>query len=224
MAKLKGAKMYSAIILDFVGVIADIDIKQLIKDLPIKQKFSGLRVFLTLSKNKVAKGAFNDYQKGLISAEELEQVIAEFCPNSAYIVPIILKNIRKYTFVNEDVLDMAYILRNKGMKVVVMSNSIPETEKIMLESGVEDYVDGIISSCKQQTKKPSPDIFKYAIETYGLDPETTLMIDDTEKNLVVAERFGMHAVKCKTSKSTFNFLATQLQEIDKIERMHKYQY
>ena len=123
--------MYSSIILDFVGVIADINFKKLIKDLPIKQKFSGLRVLLTLTKNKDAKRAFSSYQKGLISADELEQIVARFCPKSAYTIPIILHNVSNYTYVNEDVLDVSQILRDKGIQIIVMSNTIPETEKIM---------------------------------------------------------------------------------------------
>ncbi len=213
--------MYSAIILDFVGIIADMDIKQLIKDFPLKQKFSGLRVFLTLKKNPKAKGAFNDYQKGVISSEEFVQTISELCPKSAYVIPIILKNIKKYTEINEDILEMAEILRDKGIKVIVMSNTIPETKQIIYKSELPDFVDGIICSTEIKCKKPSPDIFKYAIETYELKPNSTLMIDDTEKNLLAAEKFGMETMKCKTSKETFNFLANLLNDIDFVERTSK---
>ena len=214
--------MYSSIILDFVGVIADINFKKLIKDLPIKQKFSGLRIFLTLKKQPKAKNAFNDYQKGIISSEELEQAVAEFCPKSAYVVPIILQNISNYTYVNEDVLDVAEILRDKGIKIIVMSNTIPETEKIMQDFEIEDCFDGVISSCKLQMKKPTPDIYQYAIDTYNLNPETTLMIDDTEKNLIGAEKFNIKTARCKSTKETYDLLTNLLMEIDKLERIENY--
>ncbi len=210
--------MYSTIILDFVGVIADIDYKQLIKDLPLKEKFSGLRVFLNMKKNPQIKGAFRDYQKGLISLNDFERVVSEVCPKSSYIVPIIFNKIPRYAKVNEDVLGMAEVLRSKGVQVIVMSNTIPETEKIMQDCELEEFVDGVICSTQIQRKKPTPDIYKYAIEKYDIKPYATLMIDDTQKNLDVASQFGFETKRCKNSKETYEFLSKYFHNFDSNER------
>ena len=214
--------MYDTIILDFVGVIADIDFIKLVKDLPLKQKFSSLRVFLTIKKNPIAKGAFKDYQKGIINLEEFQDVISEICPKSAYVLPVVLGNIRRYATVNEEVLGMAEVLRNKGIKIIVISNTIPETEKIINDNYVADSVDGIVCSTHVKLRKPSPDIFKYAIETYNIDPTKTVMIDDSEKNLVAARKFGIQTEKCKNSKETYEFLTEVLETIDINERKLRY--
>lgn len=57
--------------------------------------------------------------------------------------------------------------------------------------GVMSRFQGIVTSTVAQAKKPSPDIFLYAIETYDLIPEQTIFIDDQEDNVLSARDVGM---------------------------------
>ena len=50
---------------------------------------------------------------------------------------------------------------------------------------------GIVTSTDAQAKKPSHDIFLYALTTYGLDPEKTIFIDDQADNVLSAQEVGM---------------------------------
>ncbi len=50
---------------------------------------------------------------------------------------------------------------------------------------------GVVNSTVAQAKKPSLDIFLYAIKTYGLVPEETIFIDDQEDNVQSAQELGM---------------------------------
>jgi 2-haloacid dehalogenase len=47
--------------------------------------------------------------------------------------------------------------------------------------------------------KPEPAIFKLMLDRFGLVPETTLMIDDTEENLTAASRLGIPTILFRSS-------------------------
>lgn len=52
-------------------------------------------------------------------------------------------------------------------------------------------LDGCVFSGKIGITKPSPEIFAYLCDTYGLDPAESIFIDDQPRNIAGAEAFGM---------------------------------
>lgn len=191
--------MNKTIIFDFTGIIADFNIAKLALDAPLKEKFSMLRIVASLKKFKAIKSAFNKYQTGLIDRDEFKDVVASFYPNSAYVIPRLLDRLPSYVHVNQQVLDLAKELKEQGYQLLIMSNSIPETELVIKDLDLSMF-DGVMLSCQMGIKKPSPEIFQYAIETYDLDPSSTLFIDDSDKNLKAAEKLGIQPIRCKNTE------------------------
>lgn len=194
------------IILDFIGVVADINFRKLVCDLPLKQKFSCLRIFLSLKKYPDLKYAFHCFQMGCSDLTDLEQDISEYLPKYAYVIPEVMKNFHKYIKVNHNVLYLINQLQKKGVQVILMSNSIPETEKTIHKHDLQSVFDGILLSHHLNMIKPQKKFYDYAIETFSLNPEETLMIDDTKKNLIAANEVGISTIRSKNSNQTCDIL------------------
>lgn len=187
------------VIFDFIGIIADVNYVKLALDLPITQKVSAFRIFLSMKKNPSLKSAFNYYQKGLIDSQELYLEAKKVCPNSAYVVPELLKRLPKYIKVNENVISMAARLRKNGIRTFIMSNAIPETEAVMKNYDLSAAFEQVFLSNQLGMKKPEEAMFAHAIENCNLNPEETILIDDTKKNLISAQRVGIRPICCKNT-------------------------
>ena len=57
------------------------------------------------------------------------------------------------------------------------------------------WFDGTIVSGFEGLAKPDPRVFGLLLERFGLDPPSTLFIDDSEKNVQAARRVGMQAIE-----------------------------
>ncbi len=55
---------------------------------------------------------------------------------------------------------------------------------------LDSIFSNIIASCDFQVSKPDSEIYKILIESTKLNPEETLFVDDREKNIKAAEKFG----------------------------------
>ncbi len=99
-------------------------------------------------------------------------------------------------------------IRKSGYRVLVLSNfsrtalrDCPEAMDFLGENlggtgMVGDY--GVISegiiSCKEHMIKPYPAIYALLLTRYGLIPEETVFVDDTQKNLPTASIYGIHTI------------------------------
>ncbi|MCI6902890.1 MAG: HAD-IA family hydrolase, partial [Bacteroidales bacterium] len=65
-------------------------------------------------------------------------------------------------------------------------------DKLFRKEGrqMSDYFDGVTVSYRAKHNKPAPEIFEYAISTMGIRPEETLFLDDSQRNLDAAAKFG----------------------------------
>jgi 2-haloacid dehalogenase len=56
------------------------------------------------------------------------------------------------------------------------------------------WFEGTVVSSEEGVIKPDPRIFEVLLERYGLEPSSTLMIDDNPRNIAAARALGMPAV------------------------------
>jgi 2-haloacid dehalogenase len=54
--------------------------------------------------------------------------------------------------------------------------------------------DGIVMSGEERVIKPDPAIYRVLLSRYGLAPEATVFVDDSEKNVIGARKVGIHAI------------------------------
>lgn len=75
-------------------------------------------------------------------------------------------------------------LRNKGLKLVVASNTDREDiERALKEAGLSTYFDAIFSATDCTACKPDPAVYEAAWESLGVPKSETLVVEDSEMGI-----------------------------------------
>jgi len=86
-------------------------------------------------------------------------------------------------------------LRERGLRLVVVSNWDCSLTDWLTEAGVTELVDGIVSSAVVGEPKPSPAVFRAALEIAGVEPREALHVGDSyESDVLGARAAGVRAV------------------------------
>lgn len=95
---------------------------------------------------------------------------------------------------NEDILALVKEAKDKGLNVAVLSNVIEPTYKVIEAAGYYNLFDEIIASCKVGFVKPEEEIYKIALDRFGVTAEESIFIDDKQYCLDPAERMGFKTI------------------------------
>ena len=100
---------------------------------------------------------------------------------------------------------------HKKYKIAVCSNSITNTIEIMMElSGLNNYLDLIISNENVKNPKPNPEMFTKAMSHFSLKPYECLVIEDNENGFKAAMDSGAYLMKVSNPDDV---------QLDKIESL-----
>jgi 2-haloacid dehalogenase len=92
-------------------------------------------------------------------------------------------------------LELLAELRAGGVPVYALSNWSAETFGIARERyEFLDWFDGVVVSGEERMIKPDPALFRLFLDRFGLDPEATVFVDDSEANVAAARQLGLDAV------------------------------
>lgn len=184
------------IIFDLGGVVIDLQRRMAIDALDRL----GLKDAAALLGEYEQKGPFLMLETGEISASEVYDILLPHCKPGTTCTDI--QNAFE-EFLKEIPLErlrMLERLREKGYKIYVLSNTNPIMYNHWIDNAfrndgksINDYFDGIVTSYQERMCKPNPEIFKRVIDRYSLNPEETLMLDDSAANVAAAESVGLHA-------------------------------
>lgn len=87
-------------------------------------------------------------------------------------------------------------LRRDGVRLLALSNWSSEMFPVARPRyPFLDWFEGIVVSGDVKLAKPDPRIFQLLLDEHGLDPATTVFIDDSEANVKAAARIGMTAIQ-----------------------------
>jgi 2-haloacid dehalogenase len=87
-------------------------------------------------------------------------------------------------------------LRAAGVPVYALTNWSAETFGVARERfEFLEWFDGVLVSGEERMIKPDPAIFRLLLDRYGLDPQATFYVDDSEPNVAAADRLGFDAVR-----------------------------
>jgi 2-haloacid dehalogenase len=87
-------------------------------------------------------------------------------------------------------------LRAAGVPRYALTNWSAETFAIARERfAFLDWFDGLVVSGEEGMTKPDPAIFRLLLDRFGLDPEATVFVDDSEANVAAARELGIDAVR-----------------------------
>lgn len=126
------------------------------------------------------------------------------------------------------VKEMFEELRGRGVKLALASSSNPdEVDYYTGLLGVGDLVAGTTSKEDAEMSKPSPEIFRAALERTGTDPARTFAVGDTPYDVLAAHRIPVPvvAVLCggfpreTLAKAEFLFadVAEMVRKIDEVD-------
>lgn len=74
-------------------------------------------------------------------------------------------------------------------------------EKTIGHQRLEDYFEQVYLSCEMGLRKPNPEIFSRVCDEQGLNPATTVFIDDTLQHVEGAASIGLQALRLKPGEA-----------------------
>lgn len=79
-------------------------------------------------------------------------------------------------------------------KIGIISDTEPSIKRVLKNAGIYDYFDNMTLSYELGENKPSPGMFRHALEAMNLPAIETVFIDDYEKNLDGASTLGIQSI------------------------------
>lgn len=98
-------------------------------------------------------------------------------------------------------------IKAAGHKIYFLSNYHKELGIYVKEKySFFSLFSGGVFSCDVHMLKPSPEIYKYFLDKYKLDPCDCLFFDDTEKNINAAEKMGIKSILFTDAQNVICFI------------------
>ena len=93
-------------------------------------------------------------------------------------------------------LKVAAILKQlkDNARVVCGTNTFDSHYDYLRLGGYYDLFDAVYASNKMGVSKPHQDFYRYILKSEGVKPEDTVFIDDTEENVISAEKLGIPSI------------------------------
>ena len=96
----------------------------------------------------------------------------------------------------EPTVEILAELRRTGIPLFALTNWSAETFQIARpQLPFLDWFEGIVVSGEVGAAKPDPKVFEHLIERFGLDPGSSLFIDDSEANVRAAASLGFGTIR-----------------------------
>lgn len=87
-------------------------------------------------------------------------------------------------------------LRNRDIKIGVVTNSIRKTSEFMLQyAGVNDFLDVLVTNEDVANPKPDPDGYLLAMSKLGITPSETVVVEDGIHGIVAAKAAGANVIR-----------------------------
>jgi 2-haloacid dehalogenase len=100
----------------------------------------------------------------------------------------------------QDTVELLRELKAAGVPCYALTNMEAETYPLRLERfPFLRWFDGTVVSCFEGVAKPDAEIFKRLLSRFGLTPASTLLIDDSPRNVRAALALGMRAVEFRSA-------------------------
>ena len=106
----------------------------------------------------------------------------------------------------------------KQYDFVLLSNDVKEWSKYLFELyGLGQYFKECIVSGDIHMRKPESRIFDYAIEHIQCDPQECIFVDNSVKNLDVAQKAGINTVLFNRDNEVYSgHIVNSFEELDKV--------
>ena len=138
---------------------------------------------------------------GEISAEKHWSTAARLLRVPPAELESFIQEIWQADMLDEDLLALIRSLRSR-CKVGLLSNATKDLRPVLVErGGIVEAFDDLVISSEVGLIKPDVRIYHLAVQRLGVQPETALMVDDLEGNILGAQRAGLQTLHYRESQS-----------------------
>ena len=120
--------------------------------------------------------------------------------------------------INQGTKDIIEQLKSNS-RVVCGTNTIDSHYYYLLNQGSYDIFDEVYASNLMGISKPDPEFYRYILNNEGINPENTVFVDDTEENIISAQKIGINSILF----TDYNSLKTRLKNLMIIHKINKKQ-
>lgn len=182
--------MITTIIFDIGNVLADFAWEVYYRSFGYDEE-----LFRRVSKATVLNPMWNEYDRGVMSNEEILQGFIDSDPEIGGEIRKAVRHIGPMVTRNDYAIPWIQELQGKGYRCLYLSNFSDRGHRECAEAlDFIPYMDGGILSYQERLIKPMPEIYQLLIDRYSLVPGECVFMDDTLRNLEAAEKFGIHTI------------------------------
>ena len=134
-----------------------------------------------------------DFMRGRSTADEFYSNMAKELGTKSDLIEKSW-NPSNFSDLNKKILKIITKLKENGYTVAALTDVDPVHDKIRRSNGTYDPFDFVITSIDEGCIKVDGKLYEVALKKTKTKPEESLMIDDDEKKLVVARKYGMKTV------------------------------
>lgn len=140
-------------------------------------------------------GEWIELDRGTITEEQALDRFIKRSPDKEYLLREMMADFYNvFTPIISSVKEL-HRLKEKGYRILYLSNiHIGIYEHVIDKYDFFKEFEGGIISADVKTLKPGKDIFHKLMDKYGILPEESLFIDDTESNIDTAEELGFTVI------------------------------
>jgi len=108
---------------------------------------------------------------------------------------LIQREFKKRFTLDTDVVAIAHRLKENGLKLGIISNTIDPHAEILRNSNLFDSFDFVILSNEVGLRKPDSEIYELALAKSGVKSDEAFFVDDLPENIEGAEKVGIHGIQ-----------------------------
>lgn len=115
-----------------------------------------------------------------------------------------------------ETIDVLETLKIKGIKLILISNTTPISEKAIDKLKIRKYFDYVLLSCNEGIVKPSPFVYKKILDKFNLKPGEVIAVgDQMSTDIEGASTYGIKAILLdREDKGDYKNKITELDEVE----------
>lgn len=113
---------------------------------------------------------------------------------------LLLREYRKNFSFDAEMLAVVRDLKSNGVRLAVLSNTVPPHSRFNREVGLYDHFDVQVLSDEVGVRKPSPRSYLMTVGRLGVRTDQSFLVDDLVENVVAFEALGGRGVLCESAR------------------------
>jgi len=101
-------------------------------------------------------------------------------------------------------------------KTAVATNRTDTMQRVLIDHGLEEYFDLVVSALDVENPKPSPDQLIKILEHFNIERGQLIYIGDSRLDEIAAKAAGIHLIAYKNSSLSADFYINSLKELENI--------